>query len=910
MRFSALLCVALVAASCTASERAEPNRPSATTAVDGTGPATTEPSGGADPLVVNADSHTVAALRSVADFEQLAKDGIAGQSVLKFSITEFSTDPEIEWLDSDFYTLHDEWYWFQLLNGSPVRGFDARPPEIAEAPFDTVADVYDWADARRAALPLDLRFTSLDRLYSPKFYGEAIDASPARSVGVGSLIRSPNRDGGPDRWLIELEFSDEADVGQIGSYFDVIGASLPDDIAASLFWVPRSRAQEQIAADIESGDGPHRDRIVRYDELADPGDVEVYSPAIAAGRLLVVTEGGRWSLGDAGPSDIVAIDRAPDDLPPGNGLITGTPQTPLAHVNVLALNRGIPNAYLAGLADDTTIAQLGRVRAKVLVQTTLDGELEIVPLTDEEYDGWQATQRREAISVEPVELAAVQFTETLADLTAASPSASDLDELRSEIGGKAAGFVELALPATTTMPTDPMVITVRPYVEHMAQFDDVVDALLANSDLDSPRLRYLVLEGRGDFDQRYGTERDARLADEFEATHPAGTPLGNALAADGFVKLIRASNIASDTLARLTLAIATNFSDLDRTQGLRFRSSSTVEDIEGFNGAGLYDSNTGYLDPTVLSDADDHDRTVERAILRTWSSYWSATAFEERDRENVDHRSGAMAVLVHPRFDDDLEIDNGVATLTINPDPTTAYEMIVNVQAGDTSVTNADNEDGLFPEIASVVVDADAADEVLRIERVTASSIVGPDDVLDDSTLLALFEQLRSVADSWLTRANDELPEERRSSTLTLDFEFREMAPGWPARADGTIEPSRMVVKQARTLDPGLRGMRFELLALPIPRDVLAHAVSAVEYSCAASGDVGVRLLTDPLARIDLGYADTPFELWGNGTSLTDLRSDVTLDGATPAEIDDAGCIRRDVISHPTRYLLDLLATR
>jgi hypothetical protein len=182
-----------------------------------------------------------------------------------------STAPEIEWLDSAFYTLHDEWYWFQLLNGSPVRGFDAAPPTIVGAPFRTVADVYDWAESRPAPLHLDLRFTSLDRLYSQTFYDQAIDAAP-------------------DRWLIELEFSDEAPVDQIGTYFDVISDAVPDDIATGLFWVPRSRVQEQVAAEIETSNGPHREQVVRYDELTEVGDVEVYSHAIAAGRLLVVTK--------------------------------------------------------------------------------------------------------------------------------------------------------------------------------------------------------------------------------------------------------------------------------------------------------------------------------------------------------------------------------------------------------------------------------------------------------------------------------------------------------------------------------------------------------------------------------------------------------------------------------------------
>jgi hypothetical protein len=89
-------------------------------------------------------------------------------------------------------------------------------------------------------------------------------------------------------------------------------------------------------------------------------------------------------------------------LPLGNGLITGTLQTSLAHVNVLALNRGIPNAYLAGLADDATIARLGRVRSKVLVATATSGKLEIIPLTDDEHAEWVAANGRSPISVPSV----------------------------------------------------------------------------------------------------------------------------------------------------------------------------------------------------------------------------------------------------------------------------------------------------------------------------------------------------------------------------------------------------------------------------------------------------------------------------------------------------------------------------
>ncbi|MFT4658855.1 MAG: hypothetical protein ACI8V4_003050 [Ilumatobacter sp.] len=72
-------------------------------------------------------------------------------------------------------------------------------------------------------------------------------------------------------------------------------------------------------------------------------------PGIAAGRLLEITEAGRWSLGDAGPDDIVAVERSPDDLPPGNGLITGTPLTPLASITAAVVANFVNHAPEKGL---------------------------------------------------------------------------------------------------------------------------------------------------------------------------------------------------------------------------------------------------------------------------------------------------------------------------------------------------------------------------------------------------------------------------------------------------------------------------------------------------------------------------------------------------------------------------------
>ena len=46
------------------------------------------------------------------NYEAYARRGAGGQSVVKFSIPDFFNSERVHWMDSNFYELHDEWYWF------------------------------------------------------------------------------------------------------------------------------------------------------------------------------------------------------------------------------------------------------------------------------------------------------------------------------------------------------------------------------------------------------------------------------------------------------------------------------------------------------------------------------------------------------------------------------------------------------------------------------------------------------------------------------------------------------------------------------------------------------------------------------------------------------------------------------
>lgn len=834
------------------------------------------------------DSHTVPDVASIEVFEQLGR--VEGtQTVLKFAIPDLGT-PGVVWMDASFYELHDEWYWFHLLNGLPLPGLPTEPIS-ASSGFESIDEVYEWAEDNRDALPLDLRFSSEGRLHSNEFYELAL-RDVDKTYGLGSLIRYRTDSG--DRWVVQLEFAEPTTPESIGQFLDRLTETLPTEIAANLRWVPRSPGQGDTATQMELDGDPNADRIVHYRDLAPLGEVVVYNPGVTAGRLRLIEDPEDLNLAQA--NDILVMEHVPDWLPPATAILTGAPQTPLAHVNLLARNRGIPNLSITGLLESTVVTSAAKRRSYAVVTASASGDFDMALITKAQFDAWNELRDPSQIAVPLVE-ESVATSLSLDDLANSVHSEADVAALRPLIGGKSAGFLALIAAEGVTMPESPLAITVAPYFRHLALVEAELDAVLNNPQFQSEaRIRFLLLEGREDYDEVYGTENDAELASDFLSQHADG-PVRTVLDADGLMNLFRDAEIEPGDLAEITDAITSNFSSLSELQGLRFRSSSSVEDLEGFTGAGLYDSNTGFLLPELQENQKDHKKTVERTIKKTWASYWSFEAFEERRLENVNHRSGGMAVLVHPRFDDALEDNNGVATLVLLPDANADRAVVtINVQAGDVSVTNPEAGTDVLPEQIIVRIDNGGA---LTVERVAPSTLVTSDDVvMDDESVAELVAQLESVAVLWRDRVNGDLEETQQVDVVTLDFEFKHMAAGWPALADGAVLPARLVVKQARSLDPGLRGMSPDVLALPVPRDVLARATLVQRVTCEVDGidETSYHLtVSDSASATGAGDSIWPDEYFRFPNA------------AEPASEDS--CDRTTLLSSPEQMLVELLAS-
>jgi hypothetical protein len=452
----------------------------------------------------------------------------------------------------------------------------------------------------------------------------------------------------------------------------------------------------------------------------------------------------------------------------------------------------------------------------------------------------------------PVDLGPVPLVVDLAPLSLAEGAA-----LRPVVGGKATGLVGLTSAGVSTVDA-PVAITIKPYIEHLTTTGlatTLPQLLQDRSFAGDVVVRRIVLEGDGAV--------SPAVAASFRESRPPGTLLRDVVDAGGVKGIIRDTPIAAATLTAIVEHLELRFGRYADSQGLRFRSSSTIEDAEGFNGAGLYESHTGFLRPPRARDDD-----VATALRKTWASYWGIEAFEERRLARADHLSGAMAVVVHANFPDAREVDNGVALFTILPPRSQTsrspggFVLEVNQQLGSHSVTNPPPGSPHLPEIDRVVVDVvDGVEQPPRIERVRASTLVLPGDVvLSDATLLRMFADARAVTTAWLAGENAGLLQTRQKTTLTLDLETRTVSAGWPALRSGVVLPSRLVWKQARPLEPATI-VPDDIKTLPIPGDILARARAVTRSRCEADDVVvsAVRVTTDEGMSPDLGFALAPF---------------------------------------------------
>ena len=434
--------------------------------------------------------------------------------------------------------------------------------------------------------------------------------------------------------------------------------------------------------------------LVFEDDVYGNTSFAALNPAVGYGVLRAL-DSDEWPH----PRDVVVYETLPNSLSRVAGIISTVPQTPLSHVNLRAVQDGIPNAFVRDALENPDISDLvgSYVRYEVTdrgwdlrAATPAEAEEHLASLRPSEVP----TLSRDLSVTEILPLSEVGFTDSDA------------------FGVKAANVAVLGkfgFPAGTV--PDGFAIPFYFYDEFMKHngLHDEVERMLAAPGFrtDIQMQRDMLKDLRDKIEDGESPQWIIEALQAMHATYPEG-------------------------------------------QSLRYRSSTNNEDLPGFSGAGLYESNTQNPDETV-------EEGIDKSLKGVYASLWNFRAFVERDFYRVDHSTTAMGVLVHPNYRDELV--NGVA---VSFDPAYGREgaYYVNSQVGEDLVTNP--EALSTPEELLLGPGSDYA-------VVTTSNLVDPGELLmSDAHISQLQRHLRVIHDEFAMLYRPEAGER-----FAMEIEFK-----------------------------------------------------------------------------------------------------------------------------------------
>lgn len=344
-----------------------------------------------------------------------------------------------------------------------------------------------------------------------------------------------------------------------------------------LAWRPDSPMQEQKLADLDDIPTLTNDKIYRL------ANYQSFNNGIAVGKLRIVPPDARVEDLVFDRGDIVVLQESYPDISPVAGILSTVFSTPLSHVNLRAREWLIPNAGLKDAA-----RRYAALDGKTVYLEVTDVGHTLRPATGAEIVA--AKKRARARRHVAVPRPDVRTTELL-----------PLDHMHLDdvvrYGTKAANLGAIA-SADKDVPIPPgFGVPFYYYVEHLRRngLDKDIDKLLA--------------------DRRF-----------------AGDAAFRKQSLDALREKIATAPIAEDSLEKIWDKIQ---SDLGG-RGVFVRSSTNAEDLEGFNGAGLYDTVPNVTSKAKLADA----------LRKVWASLWNYHAVEERTLFGMSQRDCAVAILV------------------------------------------------------------------------------------------------------------------------------------------------------------------------------------------------------------------------------------------------------------------------
>ncbi len=378
-----------------------------------------------------------------------------------------------------------------------------------------------------------------------------------------------------DQWTFSFWEGDEIVAEDIRKVRKKLDATF---FKKGMAWRPDSPMQEKKLAELKDLTTTTNDKIYKA------ATYQSFNNGTATGKLRVVPPGTDYESLVFERDEIVILQEIYPDISPVSGILSTHFSTPLSHVNLRAQAWDIPNAGYK-----KAVEKYGKLDGKMVVLEVRDVDHTLREATGKEIEAWKAAKT----AAKTVKIPAADLT-----VTELRGLANMVAEDARIFGTKAANLGEIvAAELDGVNVPDGFGVPFAYYVDHMKRnkLDAEVEKILT--------------------DERFakdGAWRKTAL-EELRA------------------KIVKAP-INKKTLAAVYKKVKKDL----KGKGVFVRSSTNAEDLEGFNGAGLYDTV-----PNVKGE-----KKLGEALKTVWASLWNFRAVEERDLFGIDQRSCYVGVLV------------------------------------------------------------------------------------------------------------------------------------------------------------------------------------------------------------------------------------------------------------------------
>ena len=404
--------------------------------------------------------------------------------------------------------------------------------------------------------------------------------------------------------------------------------------------------------------------------------------------------------------DILVCDEVPNDLPPVRALVTAQLQTPLCHVALLCANRRAPN-----IAVRSAMHNFAHLEGKLVKLTCDMQDYSIREATEQDQIEWLQSPQGQRASV-PNKVVPLSLDDTLTGIISISDltSSKAIARVEAAIGAKASQIAKLA--KVDDIPEHCFTVIRPSFVIPFSYYKQHVETAIPRQGTEKTPLEGLI--------ERSKTMATRELANELGAVQE---------------RLIEAEQFDEALLDEVMKRLEQGKQPggfLENSGGVIFRSSTNVEDLPGFNGAGLY------LSEPVKSEDMMNREVVTETIKRVWASVWTVRGYMERNEFGLDQSQVRMAILVMPFLDASRVVANGVA-ITGNPFRNTFPAHFINAQIAGTAVT--DNCAGTTPEQILVYDDETPTPEIVSPSSLTQGKpILHSEEII--SQLFPTFKRL------------------------------------------------------------------------------------------------------------------------------------------------------------------------